>query len=80
VSPIDELDALVAAAPVVPLTGEVRVDRRRAIGLARELQFGAELVQLFEDARRVPLTGQVRIDREQAAALLARARSWSTTE
>jgi hypothetical protein len=74
-----QLDALLAAAQPIPLLDEVRIDRRRALDLARQLG-GTELVRTFESARRVPLTGQVRVDPQEVRELLDGLRRAFTAE
>ena len=70
---VEEFDALVRSAPPVPLTDEVRVNRRRATKLVAVLggsAAGSTLQQLVEQARKVPLTGQVRLDPDIVFACL----------
>ena len=72
-SALDELEALMRSAPVVPLTDQIRIDRKRAQKLIARLDpsaAAARLQELLEQARRVPLTGQIRLDSDAVFACI----------
>ena len=82
---LDALDAALAAAPVIPLTGWVRVDPAEVVPLVDEIRAAAtasgsadqaeELAEVVLGDRPVPFTSQLRVDRRRARKLLARLRS-----
>jgi hypothetical protein len=77
-SALDELDALMRSAPVVPLTDQVRIDRKRAQKLIAALDPSAaasRLQELFAHARGVPLTGQIRLDSDAVFACIEEIRA-----
>jgi hypothetical protein len=70
---LHELEALMRSAPVVPLTDQIRIDRKRAQKLIAKLDSSAaasRLQALFTEARRVPLTGQIRLDSDAVFACI----------
>jgi hypothetical protein len=70
---LDELEALMRSAPVVPLTDQIRIDRKRAQKLIARLApsaAAARLQELFTKARSVPLTGQIRLDSDAVFACI----------
>jgi hypothetical protein len=72
-SALDELEALMRSAPVVPLTDQIRIDRKRAQKLIARLDpsaAAARLQELFTQARRVPLTSQIRLDSDAVFACI----------
>jgi hypothetical protein len=80
-----DLGALLANAPPVPLTDEVRVNPKefstrlmwetdRAEGSDATREAAAGLQALVDDATPIPLTDQVRIDGRKAARLLTQLR------
>jgi hypothetical protein len=80
-----DLKDLIAKAPSVPLTGQVRVGRKRLIehleseidwsdGTERADQAAAALRTLVDSAKPIPLTDDVRFDPTEALALLAKLR------
>lgn len=84
-----DLGALLANAPPVPLTDEVRVEPRefatrlmwemdRAEGTEASRKAAAGLQALVDDAKPIPLTDQVRIDGRKARDLLAELRGEDT--
>jgi hypothetical protein len=78
VSELEAVERVLARARPVPLTSELRVERkplRKALaGLRRAAPQAAEVADRFdrlvESARSVPLTGQARIDADELAAIL----------
>jgi hypothetical protein len=80
-----DLAGLLANARPVPLTGDVRVERKAfevclaeersySDGSERAQQAADELQKLIERAKPVPLTDQVRFDGRKARRLLAQLR------